>query len=83
MKLCDLNLGYRQFVDECLKLEPNDTAIVRRNDTGKTGIVDQFFHRSIYESVIAGGDRLMVLGSHGTSTRYSMPTKEETNKADR
>src|SRR5271167_1663629 len=73
MKLLELMLArYRQFIDERLVVDPNVTTIVGRNDTGKTGLLSHFFDQSVYEGVIAGGDRPMVPGYQGHPTAFSM-----------
>jgi recombinational DNA repair ATPase RecF len=52
MRLGELRLTrYRQFIDEKLILDPYVTAIVGRNDTGKTGLLDHFFDQCVYEGV--------------------------------
>lgn len=73
MKLVELTLArYRQFIDQRLLIDPNVTTIVGRNDTGKTGLLSHFFDQSVYEGVIAGGDRPLVPGYQGASTAFSM-----------
>ena len=73
MKLLEVTLGrYRQFIDERLAVDPNITAIVGRNDTGKTGLLNHFFDQCVYEGVIAGGDRPLVPGYQRQPTVFSM-----------
>ena len=63
---------YRQFINEHLTVDPQVTVVVGRNDTGKTGLLDHFFHQCVYENVIAGGDRPQVPGYAMSLAAFSM-----------
>jgi len=73
MRLRELRLTrYRQFIDEKLILDPYVTAIVGRNDTGKTGLLDHFFDQCVYEGVISSADRSLVPTHQNARTVFSM-----------
>lgn len=73
MRLGELRLmRYRQFIDEKLILDPYVTAIVGRNDTGKTGLLDHFFDQCVYEGVISSADRSLVPAHQNARTAFSL-----------
>jgi AAA domain len=73
MRLREVKLTrYRQFIDERLAVDPQVTVVVGRNDTGKTGLLDHFFHQCVYENIVAGGDRPQVPGYKMSLTTFSM-----------
>jgi hypothetical protein len=73
MKLLRIHFErFRQFIDERLEVDPRVTAIVGRNDTGKTGVIGHFFHQRVYENVVAGGDRPRVRDFQNIPTQYSL-----------
>jgi predicted ATPase len=65
-------LRYRQFIDQILKVDSSVTVVVGRNDTGKTGLLRQFFDQCVFESVIASGDRSQVPGHQNARTHWSV-----------
>jgi predicted ATPase len=73
MKLLEVHFSrFRQFIDQRLEVDSRVTAIVGRNDTGKTGVIGHFFHQRVYENVVPGGDRPRVRNSENSPTHYSL-----------
>ena len=73
MRLRQLRLArFRQFVDQTLRLDPNVTVIVGRNDTGKTGLLWQFFNQPFYEGVLHSADRPLIREVHQQPIEFGM-----------
>lgn len=63
MRLRQIRLqAYRSFMDQRLELDPYATAIVGRNDSGKTSLLNRFFDQYVYEHAVHSGDRPLVEG---------------------
>jgi recombinational DNA repair ATPase RecF len=63
---------FRQFADQELRLDPNVTVVVGRNDTGKTGVLWQFFNQPFYEGALHSGDRPLIREVHGQPIEFGM-----------
>jgi hypothetical protein len=61
---------YRQFVDQVLELPERVTALVGRNDAGKTGLLTRLIDQHLFERVIHGADRSRVAGSAGPAISF-------------
>jgi AAA domain len=73
LRLRQLRLArFRQFVDQTLRLDPNVTVIVGRNDTGKTGLLWQFFNQPFYEGVLHSADRPLIREAHQQPIEFGM-----------
>ena len=65
-------IRFRQFVDQELRLDPYVTVIVGRNDTGKTGLLWQFFNQPFYEGVLHSADRPLIPEVHRQPIEFEM-----------
>lgn len=63
---------FRQFKDQELRLDPSVTVVVGRNDTGKTGVLWQFFNQPFYEGVLHSGDRPLIREVRGQPIEFAM-----------
>ena len=78
MRLQRLRLTrFRQFVDQELRLDPNITVIVGRNDTGKTGLLWRFFSQPFYEAVLHSADRPLIHEAYLQPIEFKMTWEVE------
>lgn len=62
--------SYRQFVDQVLELPERVTALVGRNDAGKTGLLTRLIDQHLFERVVHGADRSRVPGPAGPAISF-------------
>jgi hypothetical protein len=65
-------IRFRKFVNQELRLDPNVTVIVGRNDPAKTGLLCQFFNQPFYEAVLHSADRPLVPNVHRQPIEFGM-----------
>ncbi len=62
--------SYRQFVEQTLELPERVTALVGRNDAGKTGLLTRLIDQHLFERVVHGADRSRVPGPAGPAISF-------------
>jgi hypothetical protein len=73
MRLRDVELRrYCQFVDQRLKVHPQVTVIVGKNDTGKSIFLDRFFDQYVYEGGSHSADRPRMPDFRGDKISFSL-----------